>query len=282
MADERLIPQEFEDRFRKKLDEIDSLAKVVQKHLDSMPIEERRELRDASLVRSARHSLGQEGIAIKPEEAVEQFVNCYVPGLPPESRKALEGHFAAENLMQRWAERGRRLTEDMVLDTNTVLMGRNDPDYAGVYRKTRAIRPELPEGFRFPEAGEVQAHMKGFLARLEKSADHPLMRGVFTQLAIYKVHAFKDGNSRTSRLVQNMLLLRDGYLPTVVPEGLYVHHRKHLNAALQPGWDSKAGLFDFMLDMERKALDDFIRNYVQDAPSKESAKTAGGPDFDRA
>ena len=271
MAQTRLIPQEFEARFAKKLAEIDKLADTVRGILETMPVDEHRELRDANLVRAARNSLGQEGIEIKPEEAVEQFVNCYVPGLPPETRKAIEGHFAADYLVQRWAERGKALTEDMILDTHTVLMSRTDPDYAGRYRQTRAIRPELPEGFRFPEPGDVPASVKGFLSRMETSDDHPLMRAVFTQLAVYRIHAFKDGNSRTSRLVQNMLLLRDGYLPVTVPEGLYVQHRKHLNAALTQGWEHKDGLFSFMLDLERQALTDFVRQHgpKQEGPVKD-------------
>ncbi len=265
-----LVPEEFAKRFSKKLSEIDSLAKEVAEHTKSLSAHELSELRDAQIVRSSRHSLEQEGIRVQPEEAVEQYINCFVPGIPPETRKALEGHFSAENLVGNWATRGKPLSMDAILDVHTVLMGRVNPEISGKLRTGRAIRPELPEGFRFPEPTDVKNHIAGFEKRLDKSQDHPVMKAIFTQLAVYRIHPFADGNSRTSRLMQNMILLREGYLPAVVPEGLYVQHRKHLNGALEPGWgEKKAAFFDFMIDMERQALESFVNTYIKKQPVKD-------------
>lgn len=267
---ERLVPEDFANRFSKKLKEIDDLAIQVREAVSRMTPEEKAEIRDADVPTTARHSLEQEGIKVPPEVAIEQYVNGSVPGIPPETRKALEGHYSADLLVRRWVERHKTLNVDGLLDIHGVLMGRVQPDIAGKFRDRRAVRPGLPDGFRFPDPQDVPTHLNGFMGRLEKSGDHPVLKAVFTQLAVYRIHAFGDGNSRTSRLAQNMLLLQDGYLPAVVPEGLYVQHRKHLNAALEPGWgEKKAGFFDFMLDMEKRALETFVRTHVKTGPLKD-------------
>jgi Fic family protein len=96
-----------------------------------------------------------------------------------------------------------------------VLKGIDD----GEAGKWRTI-PVRIAGARFvpPEPFDVPHRMQAWSAWLrgEAMALHPVERSALAHHRLAAIHPFVDGNGRTARLVMNLLLLRDGYLPTVI------------------------------------------------------------------
>jgi Fic family protein len=45
---------------------------------------------------------------------------------------------------------------------------------------------------------------------------HPIERASILHGRLSKIHPFKDGNGRTSRLILNFELMKNGYLPVVI------------------------------------------------------------------
>jgi Fic family protein len=69
-----------------------------------------------------------------------------------------------------------------------------------------------------PEAWQVPALMQDWGNWLSGPAQtlHPVERAALAHHRLVAVHPFIDGNGRTARLVMNLLLLRDGYPPTII------------------------------------------------------------------
>ncbi|MFQ6014342.1 MAG: Fic family protein [Anaerolineae bacterium] len=50
----------------------------------------------------------------------------------------------------------------------------------------------------------------------EAGSSHPVARAAMAHHRLVSIHPFIDGNGRTARLVMNLLLMRDGYPPTII------------------------------------------------------------------
>lgn len=80
---------------------------------------------------------------------------------------------------------------------------------AGVNPKTRE-REEI--GYRPPEPAQIRPELEKFFGWLHENKDtHPLELSALTHLKIYRIHPFKDGNKRMSRLLFNKVLLDSDY-----------------------------------------------------------------------
>ncbi|WP_420455461.1 Fic family protein [Rubrivirga sp.] len=86
---------------------------------------------------------------------------------------------------------------------------------------------ELPNNVRTP-TGETHyyappievpgrmADLLGWVAGDEASALHPVARLAVFHHRFVEIHPFPDGNGRTARMLTNLLLMREGYVPAVL------------------------------------------------------------------
>lgn len=63
--------------------------------------------------------------------------------------------------------------------------------------------------------GEMEKLFQWILA--ERDGDHPVEFAAQLHKRFVFIHPFKDGNGRVARLLTNLALIQDGYLPAVVP-----------------------------------------------------------------
>ena len=59
-------------------------------------------------------------------------------------------------------------------------------------------------------AEQMQAFMSKF-AEMEEQKVHPVLIAAYLHEVLVRIHPFIDGNGRTSRLLMNLYLLRNGY-----------------------------------------------------------------------
>lgn len=100
------------------------------------------------------------------------------------------------------------IDEAMVLKLHLIEMGGILPD-AGRYRLVNVrVGNYLP-----PVFGEVPEKMAKFFRwyAKAKSAIHPFELATLVHLKFVKIHPFRDGNGRISRLLMNFVLLKNGY-----------------------------------------------------------------------
>ncbi|MFC2142159.1 Fic family protein [Acidobacteriota bacterium] len=96
------------------------------------------------------------------------------------------------------------------------------PEDQGNYRKMDVIvgdkgpDGEIVERYKPPRAEELPVLMAGFVDWLDKSKDggdklHAAIAAGLAHFELVRIHPFKDGNGRTTRLLTTLLLLQRGY-----------------------------------------------------------------------
>lgn len=96
-----------------------------------------------------------------------------------------------------------------------VLKGINDK-YAGSYRDHQVIiagAEHIP-----PAAFLVKEQMENFIKWYDNDAQslHPIERAAMVHIIFVGIHPFVDGNGRTSRLLLNLELMKNGYPPIII------------------------------------------------------------------
>ena len=113
--------------------------------------------------------------------------------------------------------RDRRIDEQTVLKMHGLFYQNIEPGYAGRYRDVRV----LITGSQYPVAApeKIQREMDRLFAWVQKEREgyHPVEFAARLHKRFVFIHPFKDGNGRVARLLMNLALIQDGYLPVVVP-----------------------------------------------------------------
>lgn len=111
-----------------------------------------------------------------------------------------------------------------------VLKGIND-DYAGVYRDQQVIisgAKHIP-----PEPFLIKEQMENLIKWYEGEGAklHPVSRAALLHIIFVGIHPFIDGNGRTSRLLLNLELMKNGYPPIVIRNENRINYYSALDKA---------------------------------------------------
>lgn len=91
----------------------------------------------------------------------------------------------------------------------------------GEYKKyPNSVRLENGELFNYASPQETPALMGDLIEWYRKESDlkelHPLQLAAIFHYQFVRIHPFDDGNGRTSRLLMNYVLMRNGFAPVVI------------------------------------------------------------------
>ena len=136
--------------------------------------------------------------------------------------KSLREHFEVINhqealtYVEDLASGMEAITPFHVRQIHKLVLTRIDDENAGQYR-TLPVRI-AGASHQPPDAWEVPLQMAEWGDWLQGPALtlHPIERAALTHHRLAAIHPFIDGNGRTARLVINLLLLREGYPPTII------------------------------------------------------------------
>jgi Fic family protein len=151
--------------------------------------------------------------------------------------KTMREHFEAINhreaiyYVEELVKRHEPLTEWQIKSIHQLILKNIDDANAGVYRKTNVViagAHHVP-----PDALHVESEMQGFINWYRERALslHPIERAARVHADFVKIHPFTDGNGRTSRLLMNLELMKDGYPPAVLPVEKRLEYYEALDAA---------------------------------------------------
>ncbi|WP_035722409.1 Fic family protein [Gracilibacillus boraciitolerans] len=129
-------------------------------------------------------------------------------------------HRDAIKYVEEIVQKGEALSDWQIKNLHRlVLKGIND-EYAGVYRDQQVFisgAKHIP-----PAPFLIKEEMEQLMAWYEQAETkklHPIARGAMLHAIFVGIHPFIDGTGRTSRLLLNLELTKDGFPPIVIKVG---------------------------------------------------------------
>lgn len=122
------------------------------------------------------------------------------------------------------------------------LHGAAAPLTPGVYRKGQnMVGPYTP-----PNQGDLPELMRNFVAWLQQGADHPILAAGLAHLRLVAIHPFWDGNGRTARGLEALILQRSEFhfKKLLSMEKRFLDVRAHYFAAIERTLGTKYGSYD--------------------------------------
>jgi Fic family protein len=120
-------------------------------------------------------------------------------------------HKDAIDYIKEIAQSTIELSEKVVKDIHALILRGIDKENAGTYRRV----PVMISGARHipPQPYLIEKLMEEYFEfyEMHKNTLHPVILSAEMHERLVSIHPFIDGNGRTSRLVMNLLLIRNGY-----------------------------------------------------------------------
>ncbi|MBL0731788.1 MAG: Fic family protein [Desulfosarcina sp.] len=205
------------DRLKQKLDSYRPLPREIVKNLH-----------EDLVLRWTYNSNAIEGNTLTLKETKVALEGITIGG------KTMQEHFEAINhreailFVEELVKKKKPLSEWDIKSIHQLILRNIDDKNAGVYRSVNVTisgADHVP-----PDFFKVQTEMSNFSAWYKNDAQkiHPIERAARVHADFVKIHPFTDGNGRTSRLLMNLELMKDGFPPVV----LYVEKRLEYYEAL--------------------------------------------------
>jgi Fic family protein len=183
----------------------------------------------------------EEGITVKGKSLREHF-------------ETLNHHDAIE-FVECLAQKNSTLSASEILEVHALVLQRIEKDFAGRYRSSGVRITQA--NFTPPNALKVDGYMQELLTWLKaegKELPFLVKVAIFHHRFVW-VHPFFDGNGRTVRLLQNLLLMRQGYPPAVV---LANDRKKYYRALNLANTGDYKGIVLLLLQALERSLDIYL------------------------
>ncbi len=175
--------------------------------------------------------------------------------------KSLREHFEVINhreaiqYVQDLVGQNTPLTAFQVRKIHKLVLAKIDDQNAGQYRQTpvRIVGASLTP----PEAWELPHKMSAWEQWVKQASEkgHPIETAARAHHQLAAIHPFIDGNGRTARLVMNLLLMQDGYPPTVI---MRTNRRQYYNVLAKADGGNPAPLVNFVARAVERNLTLFL------------------------
>jgi len=154
-----------------------------------------------------------------------QFVDV---GRKREHQEAINLGRAIESVQSTIGGKVRYADQEFFCEVHRLLMSGIQDDWAGVYRRDRVTIA----GAKYQPPGDFDAHLNRLFAELSAiGSHHPAVRAAWAHWGIARIHPFRDGNGRMSRLWQDYILLASNYTPAIIPQSQRKVYYDSLQAA---------------------------------------------------
>lgn len=182
-----------------------------------------------------------------------------ISGKPLREHLEAINHNEAIDFIKEIANKDIPINETVIKDIHAIILKSIDKDNAGRYRSV----PVMIAGSKHmpPQHFSVPQLMEDFIKeyeRKEKGKLPPVLIAAYLHYELVRIHPFIDGNGRTSRLLMNLYLLRNGY-PIVNIKGDNETRYKYYNALEDS--HNKTGHEEFNIFVA-EAVRDSLKNYL--------------------
>ncbi|MDR0465992.1 MAG: Fic family protein [Deltaproteobacteria bacterium] len=177
-----------------------------------------------------------------------------VGGKPLRDALAVIGHAKAYDHMFSLLK-FQGVTNQEILYMHSMLEGSLNSGIAGYYRNKMVFVTGSPHPFPHPD--EIPSKMDDFEQWMQSEIGtlHTVEYAVLLHKRLVTIHPFEDGNGRISRLVMNVVLIQNGYLPIIVPPPLRIEYID----ALKESHNDDTHFKEFMYRQEIESQRAFLR-----------------------
>ena len=182
--------------------------------LRPLPEEALKKIQDALDIEYTYESNRIEGNTLTLQETA-LIVNEGVTISGKSMREHLEAinHTEAISYIKDIAKQDIEISERTIKEIHALILHGIDRENAGRYRTV----PVMISGSTHmpPQPYLIEKQMEDFILRfkqMEKEKVHPVLIAAYLHDELVRIHPFIDGNGRTSRLLMNLYLLRNGYV----------------------------------------------------------------------
>lgn len=201
------------EAIKKLLKEVDALKEQLS-ILRPLPEEALRKIQDALDIEYTYESNRIEGNTLTLQETA-LVVNEGVTISGKSMREHLEAinHTEAISYIKDIAKQDIEISERTIKEIHALILHGIDRENVGRYRTV----PVMISGSAHmpPQPYLIEKQMEDFMIRfkqMEKEMVHPVLVAAYLHDELGRIHPFIDGNGRTSRLLMNLYLLRNGYV----------------------------------------------------------------------
>lgn len=166
----------------------------------------------------------------------------------------------------------RRVDEYTVLRLHELFYQNIEPEYAGRYRDMRVIITGSRYSVAAPEKIPEEMGRLCEWIQKERNGYHPVEFAAQLHKRFVFIHPFRDGNGRVARLLMNLALIQDGYLPVIVPPVLRLDYVSLLERAHR----DDGGFVEFIAERELESQKEILRLFQIPFP-KEGQDTGQSP-----
>lgn len=194
-----------------------SQADELRQRLASMrplPPEALKKIEEALAIEYTYESNRIEGNTLTLQET-ELVVNEGVTVSGKSMREHLEAinHAEAIDYIKDFAKNQVEISERTVKEIHALVLHGIDRENAGRYRNV----PVMISGSTHmpPQPYLIEKQMEDFMrtfSDMEARNTHPVLTAAYLHDELVRIHPFIDGNGRTSRLLMNLYLLRNGFV----------------------------------------------------------------------
>lgn len=195
------------------LNEVDVLKERLST-LRPLPEEALKKIQNALDIEYTYESNRIEGNTLTLQETA-LVVNEGVTISGKSMREHLEAinHTEAINYIKDIAKQDIEIRERTIKEIHALILHGIDRENAGKYRTV----PVMISGSTHmpPRPYLIEKQMEDFMLRfrqMEEEKVHPVLVAAYLHDELVRIHPFIDGNGRTSRLLMNLYLLRNGYV----------------------------------------------------------------------
>jgi Fic family protein len=223
-----------------RLDELDELRRFLAQHLGDSAHPWTGALRRLAAAEATVGSTSIEGYGASLEDTVEILAGRHPSGTSEETQRIIAAYAQAMDRVAVLAEDRRfQWSAQTVLDLHFLVCHPQPDARPGRLRDGAVIvtRGLGRDPFR-PPASAAVPELVGELAAWLESGDlarHPVVRGAMAHLNLVSIHPFRDGNGRLARIVQSLVLAKEGLLrPELVSIEPYLgRHTREYYAVLE-------------------------------------------------
>lgn len=262
MSDTYIPPFTMTEEITNLVIEIGELVGVVVTYDTLQP---NPKLRRESRIKSIHSSLAIEQNTLTLEQVTDVINGKTVLGLPQDIREVKNAYEAYERIsaLDPYSVKNLLLAHKIMMEGLVKEAGRFRSGNVGVYAGKQLIHAGSPANY-------VPDLMKQLFDWMKKSKLHPLIKSCIFHYEFEFIHPFADGNGRTGRLWQSLILQRwkDFFAWMPIETLIYAKQEGYYKALNVSNTAGESTVFVyFMLEVIRDALKNVInsQNGLQDA-----------------